>query len=735
MSHNATRFFVRLSMPLILLSLLTLLAPTALAQNTEQSPDEKASTQELWNDFLHYINIARPKLAASYGQAILDRGTEPKDIYRLSVDTEGSLVALRRGEKLEGMEDLARSYQEKIEEGYRQWRSDPDQINKSIEMLGGSLRGYALGKQRLKESGVYAIPLLIRKLMDEQTPEAMKERIATMLEVFGRDGVRPFTEALQAKELKIVGYVANALGQIEYPSAIPALRAALLRKDLQNPDSPVRKAILSAILNCAGQNQGVMESSLAELYTYWAGQYYDRAESLLPDSRHESAFAWFWKEGTGLEQIPVPSPILVDIYAMRYAREALTYDPSYAPAVPLWLSAAIRRKSDLPAGASDPLWGEDQPTASFYALATPPRYLQDVLATALADHQSPIAIEVITALGKTAGAQSLLEPLAGGVMPLVSAMGYPDRNVRFLAAETLALARPSDPFEGSHMVLSMLNDALAQTGTKQALLVAAEGDDANKIQSALRSANFEVVLESNIDNILVAAQKGTGPDVVVVGPSMQPDAVLGRIRGEAVYAYLPVVIARTDTGTRALADRDGGVSLMSVADEEAAIGQAVDQAVSKSIGQPLDEGQATQWAIRAAKAIETLGSRGGSLYDLRRSQKALTAAAANKNAPEVQIAAAAALAVIPTAGAQQAVITLAMSDADENVRIAAFQAATRSVRRFGNQATEQMARALVLLVSQGKAGELDESAAQLLGALNLPSRQIPKLIESADKID
>lgn len=735
MSHNATRCSARLSTPLLVLCLLTLLAPTGLAQMTEQGPDEKASVQELWNDFLHYINIARPKLAASYGQAILDRGTEPKDIYRLSVDTEGSLAALRRGEKLQGMEDLARTYQKKIEEGYRQWRSDPDQINKSIEMLGGSLRGYALGKQRLKESGVYAIPLLIRKLMDDRTPEAMKERIATMLEVFGREGVRPFTKALVAKDLKIVGYVANALGQIEYPSAIPALRAALLRKDLQNAESPVRKAIVSAILNCSAQNQGVMEASLAELYTYWAGQYYDRAESLLPDSRYDTAFAWFWKEGTGLEQIPVPRPILVDIYAMRYAREALTYDPSYAPAVPLWLSAAIRRQSDLPAGATDPLWGEDKPTAAFYALATPPRYLQEVLATAMTDHNSPIAIATITALGKTAGAKSLLEPIAGGVTPLVSAMGYPDRNVRFLAAETLALARPSDPFEGSHMVLSMLNDALAQTGTKQALLVAAEGDEANTLKAGLRSASFEVVEESDIDNILIAAQEGIGPDVLVVGPSMQPDAVLGRIRGEAVYAYLPVVIARTDTGTRALADRDGGVSLISLADDETAIGQAIDQAVGQSIGRPLDEDQARQWAIRAARAIETLGARGGSLYDLRRSQKALIAAAANKNNPEVQIAAADALAVIPTADAQQAVMTLAMSDADEKVRIVAFKAATRSVRRFGNQATESMARALVLLVSQGKAGELDESAAQLLGALNLPSRQIPKLIESADAID
>ncbi|MCK5558302.1 MAG: hypothetical protein KAJ01_07990, partial [Candidatus Hydrogenedentes bacterium] len=439
------------------LAALMLLFPvsSSIAANDEGG---RGTVKEQWGDLLHYINIARPKLAKSYAEALRDNEkVSPKQIYLLSVERPDSLKTLQKGANLEGLKDTVEKLRAKIEEGYKSWRSDPKQIEESIQMMSRSLRGYVIGKRRLKESGQYAIPLLIQALMDDKTPKLLKERIITMLHELGRNAVRAYSVGLQSRDLQLVGFLANALRQIEYPSALPRLREALKRPKLKNPDNPTRKIIVAAIIACAGGDRSALKKSPAELFYGLAEKYYDRADSLLPDNDVEGAraFVWFWKEGTGLIARPVPAPILCDIYAMRMSRLALKHDPAFYPAVALWLSACIRREIDLPKGTTDPLWSKDMPKADFYALASSPRYLQMVLARALENSNVDIARRVIETMGVNTGAKALVKPISGGAQPLVSAMGYPDRNVRFLAAQTLALARPTKKFHGYQVVMSL----------------------------------------------------------------------------------------------------------------------------------------------------------------------------------------------------------------------------------------------------------------------------------------
>lgn len=707
-------------------------APMLLAAQDE---GREATLQEQWADLLHYINIARPKLAASYGKAILDKA-DAKDIYLLSVNNLESLKILRKGAKLDGMKDIVESLQKKVEKGYESWRQDPKQIEESIQMLSEGMRAYGLARQRLQRSGEFAVPLLVQALMDSKTPKLLQERIVTMLEDLGRDAVRPYSVALQSKNLKLVGFLANALGKIEYPAALPRLREALLRPELQDPGTPTRKAIVAAMISCAGGDRSVVKKSPAELFYQAAEQYYNRADSLLPEKIDgDKAFVWFWREGTGLVPRPVPTPILCDVYAMRMARLAMKYDPSYAPAAALWLSACIRREIDLPAGQTDPLWGKDQPKAEFYALASSPRFLQKVLAAALTDSNVAIATRVIATMGKNTGASSLVAPLADGAMPLVSALGYPDKNVRFLAAETLMLAMPTKEFYGYEVVTSLMNDALREQGKKYALVVVQDAKLRNDAIDAVRGAGFEVIDEANLGQLLVAAQKDVGLDAVFVGPKTPAQTVIATFRRQAMYNYLPIVVNKTNSTLRQAAAKDGKIVLIdSSGIDEAKVIDAMKQAVALSAGKPLTEAQAAAWSVRAAKAIQTVGQRDKVIYDIRRAAPALTEAIQRDDAI-LQVAAADALAVVNTPEAQQAIIQLAMSDADEKTRIAAFQAASRSARRFGNRATDDQAKALVELVSTGGSQPLLEAAAQLLGTLNLPSEKIPALIESTDKID
>lgn len=701
----------------------------ATADDTEKTLDSQ------WRDLLHYINIARPNVAASYGQAILDSAAD-KDIYQMSVKYEDSLMTLRKGAKLEGMKDVVDSLLKKIEQGYESWRKDPRQIEESIAMLGKSLRAYELGRQRIRRSGEYAVPLLIQTLMDPKTPKILSERIVTMLDDLGKDAVRPYSVALQAKDLTLVGYLANALGRIEYPAALPRLREALRRPDLQDPTNTTRKMIVAAMISCAGGDSSVVKKSPAELFYQLGEQYYRRADSLQPQTVDgDKAFVWFWREGTGLVPRPVPEKILCDIYAMRMARLALKYDSAYSPAVPLWLAACIRREIDLPDGQTDPLWGKDQPKAEFYALASSPRYLQAVLARALDDGNVNIAARVIATMGKNTGASSLVAPLADGAMPLVSALGYPDKNVRFLAAETLMLAAPTKEFYGYEVVTSLLGDALREEGKKYALVVAQDANLRNEAVDAVRGAGFEVIEESNLGQLLVAAQKEVGLDAVFVGPNTSAQTVIATFRKQAMYNYLPIVINRSTPSLKTAARKDGKIVLMDSAKIDAAkVAGALKKAVELTAGKPLTKEQASAWAVRAAKAIQTVGQRDNVIYDLRRTTSALAGALQRSN-PKLQIAAAEALAGIDTADAQQAIVALALGDGDEKVRIAAFHAASRSVRRFGNRCDDAQTKALVNLVTAGGSQPLLEAAAQLLGTMNLPSEKTPALIESTDKID
>jgi hypothetical protein len=573
--------------------------------------------------------------------------------------------------------------------------------------------------------------------MDEKTSEKLRTRIITMLPELGKQAVRPYSVALQAENLQLVEWLAQALGRIQYPHALPQLKQAMLRQDI-TPDSLAGKAIVAAMISCGGGNQNVVQKSAAELWFDLGNNYYNRADSLQPDSRYpnEPGLVWFWKEGLGVDTRPVPREIFNDVYAMRCARMTLRNAPDFHAAVPLWLAAALRRQIELPEGGTDPLWPAEARQADYYALASSPRYLQIVLGRALNDADVPLATRVISTLGKTAGAKSLVATLSGGAQPLVEAMGYPDRAVRFLAAETLALARPAEAFVGSRMVLGQLNLAMRQTGKKYALVIVQDEELRNVVADAARGAGFEVVAVETAEEGKIAAEDVIGVDVIFVGPDLDPVAAIGPFRREAVYHYVPAVVNRGGSAMQQIAEQDGRMVLLDAGvNDSDAIGKALSDAVGLSAGQPLSPDQAVAWAIRAAKAIQVVALCPNITYDVQRSVDALVVAA-NGDAPELQIAAADSLAVISGDKAQRAIVALGLkSDADEQVRIAAFQAATRSVRQFGNQASDAQVQELVATVNGEGSEELLQAAAQLLGAMNLPSEQATQLIQTTDDLD
>jgi HEAT repeat protein len=702
-------------------------ATSAPATGVTAAPGAEALADN-WANLLHYIKLARPDLAKSYAQAILDAKAPAKDIYMQSVQTPDSQTVLAKGARLEGMKEPIAKLLKVVAEGYQSERADPEEIKRSIEMLTESTRAFAIGEERLAVSGEFALPQLIQKLAmpgNDAKTIAVRERILRVLPKLGKEAVRGLSEALQTSDPRLQEDLAMVLGEIKYPQAAPALKELSTRKGVLDRAAKVAVEALTVV---AGAD--AIKQSLAQIDNEWAGKYYycNQNESLLPDERSESANVWYWKEGLGLVYKPVPRQILCDVYAMRLARLALAADPSFSAAVPLWLSADIKRKADLPEGAVDPTRPDDQPSPSFYALASSPKYLQIVLSTAIKDGNTPVALSAVQALAKTATAQSLIGPGEGGAQPLVDALTYHDRTVQFNAAVALALAMPQQKFTADELVITVLNNALRQTGKKTALVIASVEATRNALKDAVRAAGFEVIDAADSSAALAAARASAGVDIAVVGDVPAPSETIATLRRDPALAALPIVIVAAENQKLRTLVKSDGKSVMAA--DAKTVGPAIEDAGKLAGGKAMTPEDSAQWAIQAAGALRLVGLTNSPVYDAKRSVAALSAALNDERSP-VRVAAAKALAVLSPADAQQALATLALSTAPEDVRIEAFGALSESLRRFGNKLKPEQCDAVLKVVNGKDSQPLREAAAQALGAMNLSSDKVKDLIVSA----
>lgn len=704
-----------------------ILAATAGAWAQDAAAPGGKKLADQWEDLLHYIKVARPDLAKSFGDAVLNSG-KPREVYLLSVQSKSAQSVLARGTRLAGMQETIQRLQKMIDQGYQAMRTDPAEIERSINMLPVSVKSYARARERLINSGEFALPQMIQKLMDPRTDALLRERIVQVMPSLGKEIVRPLSVALQTKDEKLREIFASALAEVEYPHAAARL------KELHQTEGLLKRTevmVESALITCAGKSS--LSKSVSQMYYDLALKYYYQDESIRPDERSDKANIWYWKNDAGLSFVPVPRQIFCDIYAMRLARLALGHDDEFYPAVSLWLAANLKREADLPAGGADPTLPDGAATATYYIRAAGATFAQEVLGRALNDYNSTVAIGAIEALRLTAGAKSLVEPIESGEQPLVQAMTYPDRRVRFLAAASLANARPDKRFTGYDLVLMTLNESLRQTGKQAALIIAANEKQSNLLKDAVRAAGYTVLVRADTKEGMKAARAIGGVDLVVIASVPGAAEVIPTLRQEGIFAAVPVIVAASETlPLRNLAKEDKRTILAGGELTAGRLGQALSQAPGLAAGKPLSEEEVTQWAVRAAKAIRLLGLTQNPVLDVSVTRTTLMAALAAKD--PVRIAAAQALAVMREAEAQRAICTLVVdAEASEAVRVAAMGALAESVRKFGNQLTEAQAQAVLDIVMDEKADPLRNGAAQDLGALNLRSDQIRELITTTEQ--
>jgi hypothetical protein len=409
-----------------------------------------------WNDYLHYTKIGRLDLAKGYAQAVLESNPDPLELLTLSEENpQGYAILLRVIDTASDAElvELSKKVLNVIEQGRFVRRADPKIIAEEIRRLSSTTRGRLAAVKRLQNAGEYAVVYMLDAMMDDSRKEELPN-IVWALPQIGRDAIRPLTAALQTEDVGLKAEIVQALGKISYPQSLAYLKY-IIEKDnsaeLRNLASQSIKQIDPAAL----------KAPAAQLFYQLGEDYYNHAPSLAPAGDANFANIWFWdSQDRGLVREKVDRSYFNELMTMRACEWALKADAGFGRAIGLWLAAYFKVES---AGLDMPSYfGPGHADAMTYATTAGPEYLHQALAQAIKDKNAHVALCAVEALATTAGEKSLLYRI-GPAQPLVQALSFDDKAVRYSAAIAIAAAGPKEKFAESKLVVKNLSQALGQT--------------------------------------------------------------------------------------------------------------------------------------------------------------------------------------------------------------------------------------------------------------------------------
>jgi HEAT repeat protein len=419
-----------------------------------------------WNDALHYMLIGRFDLAKDYSQLLLKSNPDPVRLLELSrKNPQGYQVLVRVNESAADAEltDLTGKILAVIEEGRFIERTEPRIIAEEVRRLNTTPRGWLTAVKRLRNAGEYAIPFMLDAMtdaMDDSSSEKELTSIVRALPEIGRDAIRPLVAALQTNDVPVKAEIITALGKMSYPQSLPYLKYVV-----ENDSSTELRA--KAQESIRQIDPAKLRVPAAQLFYELSEKYYYHAESLAPAQDVNFANVWFWdSDNAKLARQEVDQRYFNELMSMRACELALRADPGFGSAIGLWLAAFFKAES-AGVGQMPAYFGANHADGLVYATTAGVEYLHQALDRAVKDNNAFVALGVIEALARTAGEKSLFYQM-GPSQPLLAALSFNDRMVRYSAAIAIGQAGPMQGFAESGLVVANLAEALGQspqTGT------------------------------------------------------------------------------------------------------------------------------------------------------------------------------------------------------------------------------------------------------------------------------
>jgi CheY-like chemotaxis protein len=698
-------------------------AGTAFAQADDAEP----TPAELLNDFTYYVNIARFDLAEANARALLDSGLTPREFVTLVEEEVGMAdrfdSAYRRALRFPAIEDEAADLWNFYEEGQRARARDLERIRANIELLRGPGRQRTLGSQRLVAASQYAVPSLLQAMLEGGDP-LIETAVQEVLVRIGGDAVVPLCTALpnlRPADQEIVCYL---LGRIQSRTALPWLYELEAETDEQS----VREAARANIAIIDGGFDNDVEA--AGLYRLLADRVLGEGGSYTPFPGERHQLLWNYDPRLGLLMTPVYTEVYHEAFAMDLAERGLRLDAGDTRAVAVWLEANFKRENEQPDGYDNPAYPETKPDAEYYAVSAGTRPLEIVLEDALINSQTYIATRAIDALERVAGNRTMIEGVGPSGAPLVEALSYADRRVRYDAALAIASSAPTSGFDGSQRVVPLLASILRNAGERFALVVTDDVEQQQFVRSGLEAEGYTVLAPAAT---LEGAQRtiidAPGIDLIVTALSGDRSLdLVDEVRASPRLRATPVLALLPFNDLNAAEAQVAGDSLTELIREgitEEQLRSGAEQLVKRNVGDPLTETEATQYSIRSLNALYDLAVSRNEVLDVSASTNALLAALGDTSGP-IRARVAEVLSFVDRREAQVALADAAL-DASGSERIAMMNFTADSAKRFGNRLEPRQVNRIIEAASRGADTEATAAAA-LLGALDLPSDRIVPLI-------
>jgi HEAT repeat protein len=447
--------------------------------------------------------------------------------------------------------------------------------------------------------GQYVIPYCVRYLADRQDDDYRVEVIA-MLCRMRRDATLPVICILDSSDSFLRQ---NSCGILANLADLRALGALKDRYEDPNEDEHVREAAKEALENLLvtfnemrRAEGGAELKSINELgpakSLYWglALKYYYDDIAFVTNS-YEDWLYWYWYEDEqDIDKKLKFHKVMRIEYNERLAEEncfrALNLDKDYADGWSLLLRVYYQELNEVQSALEMALElrakGEvSEDTANAFAKAREINekchticyaggevLLLKALAEALAERNSLVAVSCIEALrDMKVGAERLPllispqpvssertstlppppppDPTKAVGYPLVNALDFPDKRVRYAAAEALVFINPTEQFFGAEKVIPTLQDAVTESAVRVVLIIASDQIVANRIASRVASIGCMPVVEKKGRDGLNRARMFPPQDAIVVStelPDMKAFEIIDALRDDMRTKEVPIIV-------------------------------------------------------------------------------------------------------------------------------------------------------------------------------------------------
>ena len=397
--------------------------------------------------------------------------------------------------------------------------------------------------------GEFAVPALLAVLGNSDSDD-QQDLAMLALKRIGSPAVQPLVQALNSDSDLMRRNVAASLLHI----GDSRCRSAMARLAAGDSNESVRE-----IARRAMERFGVAEGAVvSNLFASDAHQYLTGAGLRGTDI---SEVVWTWDGG--LKSHDVPSQLYHLELAKQSAHEAMRLDPGSADAKSLlsraYLAQAATIKESLAANPDDEAMSSMADKAGalrMVAMTTGTDTLRKAMVDSLTDHQHPVAVAAIEALGEVETPDSL------GSSPLLSALDNADSNVAYAAALAMTnVAGASASMPNADRVVAVLGQAVTEKGRRLVKVIGGANSEAAAMEA--NSKRMGVAVDASLDAEEAVIDLFSFPDydIIIVDEVLEnrhPREVISLARQKAPNAKILLRAASEDAG-EAYGDNINGV--------------------------------------------------------------------------------------------------------------------------------------------------------------------------------